>query len=121
MTQIPLATVEDVIRLKAKIKSNQFLCELFDGRRRAAEAEYMVAETICAAVLNAAAHGEPFSFREDGVHDSGGGGIVDNYTAYGWLVSDRFFHEDERQGKPVIFPTKKLVDHLDAFFAKTPK
>ena len=75
----------------------------------------MVAQTIHAAVLNSDTHGEPFSFKDDGVHGNSGAGIVDNGRAYAWLIRDGFFVEAERECRTVIFPTKKLVEHLDQY------
>lgn len=119
-TDVELASVEDVNRLAELIKDNWSLCQLFEGHRRACEAETMVAQTIHAARINAKKHGEPFSFKGDGVHGSSGGGLVDNGTAYAWLVGEEFFVESghAKLGREVIFPTKKLIDRLDAFLAR---
>ena len=115
------ATTEDVNRLAAVIKDDWTLCELFDGLPRAKEAEYMVAETIRAARINAEKHGKPFSFVGAGVQAVHGSGLLDNRTAFGWLVDDGFFALDKHEGREVIFPTKKLIKCLDAFFARQGK
>lgn len=111
--------------VKAKIKDIQRLAKLvgslgmlFSGTRRAAEAEAMVAQTFRASVVNHKEHSEAFSFRADGVFSSGHGGVVDNATAYGMLTSRGYFAEEERGEKVAIFITQKLVDYLDAYFAR---
>ncbi len=86
----PMATVEEVTRLAEKIKDNRTLCKLFDGKPRASEAEYMVAQTIHAAKINATTHGQPFFFKGDNCESCSGGGLADNATAYGWLVKEEF-------------------------------
>jgi hypothetical protein len=112
------ATVADVTRLKAQIDKRS-LCHLFPNRRRGAETEAMVAQTISAAVINANGDpGEPLSWRGKGVFSSSGNGIVDNATAYGMLVSQGYFIEEQRQNQTAIFPSKKLVQHLDNYFAQ---
>lgn len=113
---VELASVEDVTRLAEQIKDNWTLCQLFEDHRRATEAEYMVAETIHAARSNAKEHNEPFSFKGDGVESISGGGLCHNLGAYMWLTGEGWFVEDERQGRTVIFPTKKLIARLDTFF-----
>ncbi len=77
-----LAKIEDIKRLSKQIIDNWSLCELFKGTRRASEAEMMVAQTFHAAVINHAEHGKPFSFKGEGIEGYGGGGLVDNCTAY---------------------------------------
>ena len=111
------ATIDDVNRLADKIEDDWTLCELFKGRRRAKEGEYMVAQTIHAARTNAEKRGKPFSFKGAGVEGRGGGGLVDNGTAYAWLLEDEFFVEDKHEGKTVIYPTQTLINALDEFFA----
>jgi len=113
-----LATTEDIVRLAAVIPDNRALCELFDGKCRcAAEAEMMVAQTIHAAKLNAEKHDEPFSFEGYGIRSRSGDGLVDNDTAYSWLLDKGYFVNNQRQGRTVIFPTAKLVTVLDGFLA----
>jgi hypothetical protein len=112
------ATIEQIERLLPQIPDNWALCELFRDHRRASEAEMMVAQTIHAAKLNFDEHGKPFSFRGDGVFGRGGGGLVDNGTAYSWLVGEGWFEEDTHDGKPVIYMTEKLIERLDAHCAK---
>lgn len=116
-----LATIEDVTRIKAKVKDEWSLCQFFEGRRRALEAERIVLQTIHAAAINFKIQGEPFLFQDDCPHGQGGGFIVANDYAYDWLLSDGFFVEDERDGKVVIFMTKKLIERLDAHFDRTEK
>lgn len=112
------ATIKDIRRLADRIKDNWSLCELFAETRRAAEAEMMVAQTFHAAVINQEKQGEPFSFRGDNVLTCHGGGLADNATAYGMLLQRGYFVEEQRPPKTVIFVTQKLVEYLDAFFAK---
>ena len=111
------ASITDIKRLALLIENNWSLCELFDGTRRAAEAEMMVTQTIHACVTNHAKQGRAFSFRGDGVFSVGG--LVDNGTAYGMLVERGYFTEGEHDGRAVIFVTQRLVDFLDKFFAKS--
>ncbi len=113
---IEIATVKDVNRLAEVIEDDWSLCKLFDGRKRAKEAEVMVAQTIHAARMNASTDGEPFSYKGKGLNNCSGGGIVDNATAYAMLINEEFLVENERKNKTVIFPTQKLIELLDEFF-----
>lgn len=113
------AEIKDIQRLAKRIGDSDQLSNLFTGTRRAGEAEVMVAQTVHASVTNHKKRGEAFSFRGDGVSKFSHGGLVDNGTAYGMLTSREYFMEEERGGKTVIFITQKLVDYLDAFFART--
>jgi hypothetical protein len=121
---------EDLKRLAGLIKDNWSLCQIMEGcGPRASEKEYMIAETIRAAARNLETRGEPFSFRGDGVYSYEGGGLVDNATAYGYLLTEGYFEERERpditdvpegiaKGKAVvIYPTRKLLDKLIRHFA----
>lgn len=110
------ASLPDIERLAGRIKDNWSLCQLFEGTRRASEAEMMVAQTIHAAIVNQKKHGEPFSFRGDGVFGGGGGGLVDNATAYGMLLDRAYFVEETRGDKTVIFITQKLLDFIDGYY-----
>ena len=67
------ATIDDVKRLRELIKDDWSLCQLFEGKPRAKEAEVMGAQTIHAAVINANANGNPFSFKGEGVESVQGG------------------------------------------------
>lgn len=111
-------SVDDISRLAALIKDNWSLCEFLGN----SEAEYMVAETIHAAKINLEQHGEPFSIRGAGVFACTGGGLFDNGSAYHRLLDEGLFVEDQReidgQNVTVIFPTQKLIEKLDAFFAR---
>lgn len=116
---IDVLTSDEVNELAAKIKDNWSLCQFMENNGpRASEKEYMIAETIHAAKLNIEAHGEPFSFRGNGVFSVQGGGLADNATAYSYLVNEGYFIEDKRKGRAVIFPTKRLGHALFAFFEK---
>lgn len=101
----------DIRQLAVLIKDNWTLCEFLGN----SEMEYMVAETIHAARLNLAEHGEPFSFRGDNVFSNYGNGLVNNANAYQRLLDDGLFREERRHGRPVIFPTSKLTDKLKRF------
>lgn len=46
------AKFADIERLAGRVKDNWALCQLFEGTRRASEAEMMVAQTLHAAVIN---------------------------------------------------------------------
>jgi hypothetical protein len=113
-----LAKNADVLDLAARIKDNWTLCQLFEGKRRASEAEYMVATTVHACKINLEKHGEAFSWVDPSVHSSGGGGIVDNGTAYAMLVNEGYYLEDERDGKPILRMSQKLVDVLRGHLAR---
>jgi hypothetical protein len=109
--------IERILPLAEKVKDNWSLCEFFaDMGNRASEKEYMVAETIHACKINYAQHGECFSFK--GKLQNGGNGLVDNTTAYGWLVSNNYFAEEKHNQRTVIIPTPKLLDRLEWFFSK---
>ncbi len=70
-------------------------------------------------MTNTKEHGEPFSFRGAGVRSSSGNGLVDNNAGYQLLLDQGLVVEDEREGRPVMFPTQKLVDRLDKFLSKS--
>jgi hypothetical protein len=99
-------------KVRPFIKDNWSLCDFLG----ACEREYLVAETICAAVKNLETYGEPFSFRGAGVFTSGGNGLIDNGSAYRWLLDNDYFSEADCAGDVVIFPTAKLLTALEAFF-----
>lgn len=111
MNNIEKASADDVSRLAPMIKN---LCGFY-GKH---EADVMVAQTIHAAAINLEEHGEPFSFRGDGVFKSSGAGLVNNGSAYHRLMNDGMFIEEKRGEKVVIFPTVALVARLDSFFKK---
>ncbi len=112
------AKIEDIEQLAGRIKDNWSLCKLFEGTKRAAEAEMLVAQTIHACVINYKKHGEAFSFRGEGVFRCCGDGLWDNRTAYGMLIDRGFFVEGEHVGRVVIHVTQKLSDYLYGFFAR---
>jgi hypothetical protein len=107
----------DLVAVAARVVDNWTLCMLFDGTGRAAEKECMVAQTLRAAANNLKEHGLPFSFRGDNVFSVHGNGLADNATAYGYLAANDYFAESMHEGRPVIYPTRKLLDmvvrHLD--------
>lgn len=107
-----IANIEDIKQMKSKIKNGFSLCNFLGN----CESEVMVAQTIHACVLNNDKHGEPFSFRGDGVFMVGG--AVNNAKAYNQLLRKSLFVEDERQGKVVIFPTQLLIDKLKIYFTE---
>lgn len=112
------ATFADIRRLKNCIKDNWSLCELFDGTPNASEAEYMVAETFHAAVINQENHGEPFSFKSAGVESRSGGGLINNGAAYQMLIDRGYFIEESRDERTVIFMTQRLIDLVGGLLAK---
>ncbi len=116
---IEKARIEDIQDLAERIPDNWALCELFKGTRRASEAEYMVAGTVHACVLNHKKHGTPFSWVDPSVHSRAGNGLQDNETAYRMLVDKDYFVEEERDGKPILRMTQKLVDLLKGHLAKS--
>ena len=114
-----MATIERIQPIADKIKDSFSLCELMANHgSRASEKELMIAQTIKACVINHEKHGQCFSYRGDGVFTSAGNGIVDNRTAYGYLVSSGYFSEANRDGRVIIEPTDKLLDLLESYFAK---
>lgn len=110
------ATIEDIRKLAKKIPQPNSLMQLFDGERRACEAEWMVWQTLHACILNHKEHGEAFSIRD--IRSGGGTGLVDNFTAYGMLVDRKYFIEEKRGDKTVIIMTQKLVDVLRGHLAR---
>lgn len=113
------AKIEDIKRLKGKIKDNWALCNLGIVSHRADEAEVMIAQTIRACVINHKEHGEAFSFCGKGFScGSQNGGMVDNGTAYYSLLEDGYFLEEKRDGEAVIIITQKLVDYLDSYLKR---
>jgi hypothetical protein len=81
------------------------------------EREVLVGQTIVASVHNLDARGEAYSIRGAGVFSVVGGGLFDNYSAYCYLLKNGYFEEDDRGGRVVIFPTRKLLDALLRFFS----
>jgi hypothetical protein len=108
------AKIEDITRLKDKIKDNWSLCNFY-GK---SEAELIVAQTIHACVTNHKDHGQAFSFEGKGLHTSHGNGLFDNRGAYGSLVKDGMFIVEEWEDRKVIYPTQALINRLDEYFAK---
>ena len=102
------ATIEDIQDL-----AHISLFSLFDGQRRAAEAEAMVAQTLRASITNHKCHGVAFSWRGDDIRRRS-----DNATAYDMLLNRKYFIEEQREGKTVIIVTQKLIDLLRGHLAK---
>ena len=115
---IELAKDADVVDLATRIKDDWTLCQLFEGTRRAKEAEYMVATTVHACNINLREHGEAFSWVDPSVHSWSGGGLADNATAFEMLLKKGYLIEDERDGKPILRMSQKLVDVLRGHLAK---
>lgn len=114
---VALAKNEDVIDLAARIKDGD-LCKLFEGTRRASEAEYMVATTVYACKINLDKHGEAFSWVDPNVHECSGNGLCDNATAFAMLIGEVYVIEEKRDGKPILRMTQKLVDLLKGHLAR---
>jgi hypothetical protein len=89
------------------------LCEFMGVTER----EVLCGQTIVAAVHNLDARGEAYSIRDAGVFSVVGGGLIDNKSAYVYLLNDGYLEEDDRGGQVVIFPTRKLLDALLRFFS----
>ena len=108
-------SIQTLRDLKAKIVAGNGLWNFFDVPQ-AFEKELMVAQTICAAVINHDQHGEPFSIKGN-VNSS-----MANSQSYHWLCEQGYFEEVKRMvdGKStvVILPTDKLIEKLKAYFAK---
>lgn len=119
-----------IVSLANRIANNWTLCE-FAGKT---EAEFMVAQTIHAAKINLDQRGHACSFQGVGCHSYGGGGLVDNGTGYGILLSRGWIQEelvavDDPRFQPipenlaknsngqvtVMWPTEQLVLDLEAF------
>jgi len=90
------------------------------GFMEVCEREVMVAQTITAAGVNLRDHGEPFSIRGGGVMTGRAVCGTNNRAGYEYLIDNGYFVEQEREvaGKKcvVIFPTRKLLDKLIAYF-----
>lgn len=108
----PESIAARIIRIRPLVADGWSLCG-FMGKH---EREVMAAQTIQAAEANLKTHGEPFSFRDPNCLATKGNGLADNTSAYRWLVAEGYFAEDTRQGRPVIFPTMKLLDALERYF-----
>lgn len=115
---IRLANIKDIVELARQIKDNWALCQLFEGERRAFEAEYLVAETVHACKFNHATHGEAFSWLGENAQSRQGGGLMDNSTAYDMLLREKYLVEEIRDGKPILFMTQKLIDLLKEYLRK---
>lgn len=108
------AFIDRLKTVRLHIKDNWSLCD-FMGK---CEREDLVAQTVCAAVLNVERLGEAFSWKGNNLDRDDPSGLCDSGTAYRWLVDCGYFEEATRDGKPVIFPTGRLVARLEGFFAK---
>ena len=111
------AQFKDIKRLAKLAPDNWALCKLFAGTSRACEAEVMVAQTLQACVSNHKEHGVAFSWRGEGIRSRGGGGLVDNATAYDMLLGREYFVEEKRGRKTIIIITQLIVNYLDKYFA----
>jgi hypothetical protein len=104
--------------ISALVSKEPHLCNFM----RKCEREVMVSQTIRASVHNLESVGHPCSVRGKGVFSYGGNGLVDNRSAYGWLLSEGYFVEGPKpdeitaEGDTVIYATPKLLDALDAYF-----
>lgn len=108
-----LIMIERLRVLKGKIRDPFSLCGFLDKCER----EYLVAETIHAAVTNFDKRGAAFSFLGAGATINHGGG-PQNGTALYFLTSNGYFDEGEFDGEPIVIPTEKLVLALEEFFAR---
>lgn len=125
----------------ARVPDNWALCELgrsLNMTKNAFEAEMLIAQTIHAAMLNRETNGVPYSFRAGPIMDDWSG-LNNSGTAYGFLLNNGFFVEEQldlsevkkppknviadRDGKyTVIYITNKLLIELETFFlTKTAK
>lgn len=106
--------VEDLRWVNDRLADSFSLCDFLGVTER----EVMVFQTIRAAVRNLDTAGEPFSVRGTNVFASSGNGLINNGPAYVYLVDNGYCEEEERDGKTVIFPTRKLLDGLIAFLGR---
>lgn len=104
--------IADLRAVRTNIRDGFSLCDFMGVSER----EALVVQTIVAAVNNLDTHGEPYSIRGKGVFTTHGGGLIDNRSAYGYLVDVGYFEEENRGENVVIFPTRKLLDALLRFF-----
>lgn len=108
-------SIQTLRDLKARIVADKGLWNFFDVPQ-AFEKELMAAQTICAAVINYDQHGESFSIKGN-VNSS-----MANSQSYHWLCEQGYLEEVKRMvdGKStvVILPTDKLIEKLQAYFAK---
>jgi hypothetical protein len=107
-------TIDRLRALKAKIKDCWSLC----GFMQKFERDCLVFETIHASVNNFDKYGVAFSFRGNSVFAFYGNGLIDNASAYDYLVREGHFIESQRREKPIIIPSEKLLTALEEFFAK---
>jgi hypothetical protein len=119
-------------RVVQKVKDPRYLMQFREGTRRASEQEYMITETIHAALINLKQNGHPFSFATDNArHGFSGGGLVDNGSASRTIVNEGLIEEVwlptnqvkkpskdavRESGKILVwFPTQKLLEKIAGF------
>lgn len=104
---------ERIIALADQIKTGWEMC---GSPLRMCEKEVITLQTLCACKLNLKEHGEAFSFN--GIKEGGIGRGADNGPAFREMVQDGYLETGVFQGRPTIIPTDKLLDLVEAHFAK---
>lgn len=140
---VPQEHIDALAEVRKRVSSPWSFCD-FAGpylniQKRQSEAEYLVCETLFAAVVNSQAGNGPITFADrHAMHGFEGGGIVDNGTAFTALVTNKFFevllvHRDDLVTQPndnepnaegfytCLYPTPKLVTAVQKFLAAEAK
>ena len=107
-----LATIEDVMKVEPRITDEMSLCDFLGKTER----EIIVCQTIHACPNNQKNNGACFSFNE--IRESG---FSENGTSLDWLVEHKLLAKGEHEGKPVLYPTKKLIEDILKYFVKEDK
>ena len=114
------AKLVDIQRMKDQIKDIWPLYGLFDGTPDTREAECMVDQVFYETLRNQEIYGQAFSSKPPGIHPLVGGGVESNASAYSMLIARKYFIEEDRDHRTVIFITQRLVDLVAGLFAKGP-
>lgn len=106
--------VSDLRRIAAAIKNPPWdLCQFCEGQSRASEREYMICETVFAAIKNLEGEPkEPFSWIGANAKTNHYGRHAMNGEAFEGLLEQRYIVEEERDGKPVMFLTRLALELL---------
>lgn len=100
---------------KAKGWGLSAFAEKLGIHRRGSEVETLVDQTVRAAAIHILLNGQPYSFRSPNVFACGGGGTVDNGTAYASLVAGGWFVEAEVPVADVKKPPKDIRPKDDKY------
>jgi hypothetical protein len=117
MASVPteLATIEDVLRVKAKMPKGWMNLFGFCGN---AEGETMIASNIYSCASNYEKTGVVFSYKGGNIEMGRQQDGTDNSRGYSQLLAEGYFVEGEHEGKVTVLPTKRLIQRLDAYFER---